>query len=164
MSIADLSKHTGVSESSLRRYVARFERFFRYEDRSRGRRYHPECQDTVLFIQQLYSDGLDAEAIEEALVSKFAFVAEDQVAVTSSPSQHHQMISEEIVTFLEPLVREIDHIRQENSRLQEQISLQHEKVMARLDERDQALVATMRAIMDERKESVKPWWKKLFGR
>ncbi len=65
----------------------------------RMERYHPECMDIILFIQQLYSDGLDVEAIAEALTSKYAFIAEEQVAVITAPSQPHQIIGEDIIYF-----------------------------------------------------------------
>lgn len=143
-SVAEVAKQAQVPESTTRRYMSRFERFFRYDERSRGRRYHPESVAIVVFIQGLYAEGLEAEEIEEALSKQFSIAVE--VPSTIEPSAPPTLATKkDIEVFLQSLQNEIALIREENARL-------HHELDKRMAERDKRLMEVMQQMLETRKE------------
>lgn len=77
LSVAELSTYTKVPESSARRYLSKFTRFFYYKKRSRGKKYHPRSVFVLEKISMLYDEGYESEEIEKILSDEFGFAFEE---------------------------------------------------------------------------------------
>lgn len=150
LSVAQLSKQARVPESTARRYLTRFERFFRYEDRQRGRRYEPQSVPILVFIQNCYGEGMEAEEIEDALAKQFPFT----VSTTEPPQAFTQPPTPMIATKddLASVLAEIRAVREEMTTIREENASLHRILDERLVERDKRLMEAMQLIMQTRKE------------
>lgn len=162
LSVAKLSQDSGVPESTTRRYLNRFDKFMRYDNRSRGRRYHPACVDIVTLIQQLYADGMETEEVEETLAKKYAINAEctESSSIEPSPVAHSFATKEDMAELQQLLVRmneEIAAVREENEQLQAMIDekfVEHEKKM----------VSVIEELGSRAEKHRKSFWGRLFGK
>ncbi|MNI68364.1 hypothetical protein D3C87_1057370 [compost metagenome] len=143
LSVAELSNKSNVPESTARRYLGRYEAYFRYDDRQRGRRYAPDSVPVLIFIQNCYGGGMEQEEIESALLKQFPVNA----VTVSEPSHATQAPTPILATKddLEAVISEIRAVREENKQLVKYID-------GRLDERDKALTETLRLMLESRKE------------
>lgn len=77
-SVAELSNYANVSESTARRHLNKFTKYFQYKKRSKGKKYHPSSVFILEKISTLYADGYDPEEIEKILFDEFGFPVEDK--------------------------------------------------------------------------------------
>lgn len=165
LSIAELSKKSGIADSTTRRYLTKFDKFFRYEERSRGRKYDPASVEIVTLIQSLFTnDRLEAEEIETVLSKQFPMtVPTDPLFPTTVP--HLPTVAtkadvDELRIAVETMQEAMKAMREENLTLYRQLG-------DRLEERDRVVTETLRVILDAKKELAvadeevvkKPWWK-----
>lgn len=151
MSVAELAKQAQVPESTTRRYLTRFEPFFRYEDRARGRRYAPESVAIITFIQNLYSENrMEAEEIERVLQKQFPYAVftEDSPATTQPPLTPIVATKADLDVVLD----EVRAVRDEMMSLREENAVLHRMLDERLNERDKRLMEAMQLMMETRKE------------
>lgn len=150
LSVADLAKQADIPESTTRRYITRFDKFFRYEDRSRGRRYDPESVTILSLIQQLYNDRMEAEEIEKILLTQFPFtVSTDETATITPPDTG-------LVTKgdLEAILEEVRAVHQEVEIIKKENVYLHYVLDERLRERDKRLIEAMDTMLNTRKEII----------
>ncbi|MEQ6378625.1 MerR family transcriptional regulator [Bacillaceae bacterium S4-13-56] len=159
LSVTELSDSVKVPESTVRRYLHKFERFFRYEQRGRGKKYHPESIVILKRITSLYDEGYESAEIKEVLSQKFAFtvgeIHEDLPSTTQPP---HQNIEKQLVQ-LESFRQEQ---RQFNEELKQIIQVQQEYIANSLEERDRKMMAAMNELFETKKQLAstkkKKWW------
>jgi DNA-binding transcriptional MerR regulator len=164
LSVAQLAQQAGVPESTTRRYLSRFDRFFRYEERQKGKRYHPGSVPIVTLIKNLYDEAMEAEEIEQVLEKQFPFNAsvDDSPAVTQPPTTPLVATKsdlEEVLSEVRAAREEMQAVRQENVEL-------HQLLEQRIAERDKKLVEAMETVLQARKEiastreerMTKRWW------
>ncbi|WP_212928082.1 MerR family transcriptional regulator, partial [Oceanobacillus sp. J11TS1] len=77
-SVAELSNHANVAESTARRYLNKFEKYFQYKKRSKGKKYHPRSVFILEKISMLYAEGYEPEEIEKILFDEFGFAVEEE--------------------------------------------------------------------------------------
>lgn len=143
LSVAELSKQAQVPESTARRYLTKYERFFRFDDRQRGRRYEPQSVPILVFIQNCYSQGMEAQEIEEALAKQFPMT----VFTGESPQVVMQPSTLTLATKddLEAVLSEVRAVREENQRF-------HQYLEQRIEDRDRKLMETLRLMTEARQE------------
>ncbi|MFD2043059.1 MerR family transcriptional regulator [Ornithinibacillus salinisoli] len=73
MSFQQLSEATSVPETTVQRYVQKFDAYFCYEIRNRGKKFHPESIRLLQIIISLYQTDYDTEEIKEHLSKKVFF-------------------------------------------------------------------------------------------
>ena len=155
LSIAELSRQANIPDSTTRRYLTRFSAFFRYEDRSRGRRYHPDSLAVVVRIQTLYHAGSEANEIEEALVREFPINVDDD-REESAPLPVAPYATKEDIGALYELIEvfrtEFQQAKKENEDLRALIKAQQEHVHL------ERKVLYLQEELAASKEQTKPWW------
>lgn len=156
LSISQLSNKTEIPESTVRRYTNKFDKFFRYEKRSRGKKYHPESLEVLNRIATLYNDELQADEIEERLARDFPFA----VAVESEREKS---------TPIKSIERQFQEFKEQqeqfNKELLENLLKQQEYINNSIKKRDQELLKVLEEAQQTRKEIAaakqedkKKWW------
>lgn len=74
LTIAEMEKITGISNSNIRRYIANFDSFFVAKGGSRIKKYEAAAVDILKRIRSLYEEGLDTQEIHNILVNEFPLV------------------------------------------------------------------------------------------
>jgi len=163
LSIKEMADQSNVPESTTRRYLQRFDAFFRYEKRSRGRRYHYEGIPIISQVKQFYDNGYEAEAIEEILMKQFPFVADDEGLIEQE---------KEVLTPI-PTTEDIrqvvaKEVERATKSLHDEIRRNQDYINKRLEERDKRLMEVMSEMLEQRREIAastekKGFWVRLFG-
>jgi len=149
LSGSQISKITKISESTTRRYLIKFDSFFKSEKIGRIKKYHFESSISVLDrIQELYSKNYEFEEIQRYLQEEFPFTIEGEMT-TIEPKNSIQIATK-------------DDLQE----IKEMIKKQNEYISASLEKRDQVLMEFMRD-QQERKlneQKNKGFFKKLLNR
>ena len=92
LSIADISRHFSLPESTTRYYCKRFAAFIPSVGEGRRRRYRPETLDVIAAILEQMQKSRTAAAVEDALVARFpsnvvALAANAPLQAMQSPAQ-----------------------------------------------------------------------------
>lgn len=178
LSVAELARLANVPESTTRRYLTRFADFLRFEERSKGKRYHPDSIKVIAHISDMYSNGFEADEIERNLVRLFPInVMEEEMEETNV---HGQLANRAIVTKedlssivtkedLTSLTMEFQNLKEEIIKLRQENGMLIEQLADRINERDKMLMETMRVLQEQKKEVTvseekKSFWSRLFGK
>lgn len=144
-SISQLSQLVEIPETTVRRYLNKFERYFRFEQRGRGKKYHPGSMEILQRIALLYTEEYEASEIEEVLSKDFAFTIDEgkkEVTVIQSPNKNIELQFEEFKQQQE----------QFNKQLLNQLKKQQEYINNKLEERDRILIESIREIQEAKQE------------
>lgn len=149
LSVAELSKQAQVPESTARRYLGKFEAFFRFDERQRGRKYAPDNVPILVFIQNCYNLGMESQEIEEALVKQFPMT----VSTTEPPQTPIPVPAPVLATKedLEEVLTELRALREENQRI-------HQHLEQRIEDRDRKLTETLRLMNEQQQSKAKKWY------
>ena len=158
LSVSQLSEVTEIPETTIRRYASKFSKYFRYEQRGRGKKYHPETIEIIKKIVFLYDNDYDAVKIDEILGQEFAFVVEgDKDETTNQP-------------LIKPLDQQFEEFKAQQEEFNRQLlqELQEHKdyIKNSLDRRDGELMNGMNQLLEtkkqiaavEEKDKEKKWW------
>ncbi|CDQ42122.1 MerR family transcriptional regulator [Virgibacillus salexigens] len=161
LSISQLSEVTGIPETTVRRYTNKFINYFRFEKRSRGKKFHPDSVEVLNRIAALYADDYEAIEIENALAKDFPIgVGEEKEETTKQPPV--KSIEQQFNEFKEQQERF-------NRELLNQMQEQQDYIKNSLDKRDKALMNTVNEMQETRKllaasqekeeANKKRWWR-----
>jgi DNA-binding transcriptional MerR regulator len=67
ITLEQLSKETNIAESTIRRYINKFDFLFEINNEKRTKRYHRNCVGQLIKINEMYKKGLTTEEIKKAL-------------------------------------------------------------------------------------------------
>lgn len=155
LSISQLSAVTGIPETTVRRYTNKFMKYFRYEKRSRGKKFHPSSVELLNRIASLYASDYEAVEIERLLERDFPMTIDDNQEPTIQPP----------VKSIEQQFNEFREQQEDfNKQLLQQITQQQEYIKNSLEKRDRELTETMNKMLESKKEIVstqesKKWWR-----
>lgn len=150
VSVAELAKLALVPESTTRRYLSRYDQFFRYDERARGKRYHPESVAVISLIQTMYGEGMEAEEIEQALAKQFPINVVTDHSLTTTDHPPAPMVATR--SDLEAVLSELLTVREELASLRQENRELHKELDNRMDERDRRLMEAMQQKIEARKE------------
>ncbi|MEK6189971.1 MAG: helix-turn-helix domain-containing protein [Carnobacterium alterfunditum] len=154
-SVSELSKITRIPESTVRRYISKFEAYFQYDSRGKGKKYHSESVEVLKRIAGLYSEDYQAHEIESVLATQFSFTVTDQQDTTTQPP----------VTIERQLQEFRDQQAEFNKQLLEKLEQQEQYIKKLLEERNQPLLQKSETMQPEEKEDAaeavrpKKWWR-----
>lgn len=77
LSVSQLSKVSGIPETTVRRYLNNLEEYFRSEKIGRGKKYHPDSVEKLQRIAVLYNQDRETPEIKRILADEYAFIIED---------------------------------------------------------------------------------------
>lgn len=157
LSVAEMAKIAEIPDSSLRRYLERFSQHFRFELRPKGRRYHRDGLMVIAKIKYLYGSGLDAEEVESVLSKEFPITIDDEQVVPYEMSMSVPFATRDDVVVI------VGELKGEIERLREEVATSREYIDDRLEKRDQALMQTMKMMLERAQDHVKAqnkrrWW------
>lgn len=96
--LTELSRRTGIPESTLRRYRDRFPTFFPAQGRGRQKLYDKEAEEIFRTIKGLFDRGLSAEQVYEELRRRYSETLTVEVetaqSLSSSSGESHQALQE----------------------------------------------------------------------
>ncbi|MFC0716156.1 MerR family transcriptional regulator, partial [Cellulomonas biazotea] len=97
LTVSELSKVTEIPESTVRRYLNKFEAYFRYDSRGKAKKYHIDSAEILKRVAALYNDGYQAHEIESILATQFPFTVSDSQGTTTQPQ--HKSIEQQFEEF-----------------------------------------------------------------
>lgn len=176
LSVAELASRSDIPESTARRYLKRFDAYFRFEQRVKGRKYHPDSVQILKEISVYYENEFMAEDIEELLAKHYPITVtpvEETKEIESIRDNKTMATKEEMVLLVQEMQamrQEIAAIQQSNEEIRNENALLHKQLSDRINERDHLLMETMRVLQEQRKEIAaakeekKSFWSRLFGK
>lgn len=146
LTVSELSKITEIPESTVRRYLTRFEAYFSFDTRGKGKKYRPDSVEVLKQIAVFYSEGYQANEIEPLLANRFPFTINDSPETTTQPQ--HKSIEQQFEEFKEQQI-------EFNKQLLEKLEDQQSYIKNLLEERSQSMI--------QKKEEApaaktKSWW------
>lgn len=184
--IAELAKTVQIPESTVRRWLERFDMFFSYDQPGRGRRYELGLASRVLVrIQYLVQDeGFSLDETEIRLGEEFSrTVNSDEMPIASVEETLPWVRRDELKEFLKDvmtpvyeqnkaIIEQNQQIIEQNKALIEQQQQQKTRGVhlsdedrKQLAERDDRIVNSLNEWREERlneQQEKRPWWR--FGR
>ncbi len=153
LSVSELSEITEIPESTVRRYLNKFDSYFRCDARGKGKKYHPDSIEVLKRIAGLYGEGYQAHEIETILATQFPFTVTDlQDTITQPPAKSIEQQFEEFKAEQAEF----------NRKLLEEIQRQQQYIKDSLERRDQQLLESLKKGQENKKEAhaaeAKKWW------
>lgn len=179
LTIAEIAQRLGLPESTVRYYRDHFSDYIPVIGEGRQRRYPAEAIEIFQVIAEtLRKDHGSAIEVEETLSRLFprnAMTTAEPPQTTTGQQQSLPQLAEQIAVVLrqqqEALETQnalltqqavaVETLTQELTELKRHLTERDEASVNRLEERDQALVATMRRLLEAQKP--RPLWRRLFG-
>lgn len=129
INISELKRETKIASATVERYLGRFSHLLRFEERGRGKFYHPE---TVAILRRAYflstEEKRDMQDIENIVRSEFGLAItvdtgqENTITLASSPTS--LATKDDVMMMFKLLQEEIAAAREENGQLYEYIRTQ----------------------------------------
>lgn len=157
LSISQLSEVTEIPETTVRRYTNKFQAFFRYEKRGRGKKFHPDSIEVIKRIALLYEQDYEAEEIEKILAQDFPItVSDDDQSTTNQPpvksiEQQFDEFKEQQEDFNEKL---LEHLQEQQDYINKSIDRRDQELMQTLKEMQE----TKKLLIEQQKTTKKKWW------
>lgn len=184
-SVKELAEKTNIPDTTIRRYIDKFNDFFIFKGGSRSRRYEDTAIKILIRIKTLFDGGYESEQVHEVLQKEFPMVVDDGKNEQTSESSMPALVTAEDFNELKRaqkeqqemnklLLEKMEAQEQFNKALLEQLKKQETYIRESLEKRDQSLMETMRVIQEERKmllevaadqerEKKKGFFSRLFG-
>ena len=166
---ADIGRELDLPESTVRYYRDRFEEFLPMVGEGRQRRYRPEAMEVFRVIADTLRNNGTADEAQDILNRMFPRNSEpfrepqQQVAV---PQQQVSAVPLEAFQALrlamETQAQQLQGLSNEVRQLRDELARRETADDARAKERDVALVATMRRLLEAQRPQT--FWQRLFGR
>lgn len=196
LTLAEIARRLDIPASSVSYYRDKFKQYIPELGEGRHRRYTEESYEVLRFIADCMRSGLPADAVEAALQEKYGVIAEIQQEDMPATQQQesalmfremlwdamHDLIEQQTNAIREQLTMEfqqtIEKSKRENERLLEELNKRNSSIEQRIEERDKALLETLRAIQESaaaaakaakeakdvaQEEKQKGFFKRLFG-
>ena len=157
LKVSDLEARTGLSNSTVRRYIQRYLEYLPHNEIKGEYFFTPQAVEILQHISRLTGERKPPELIREELQQEYG-----PPVVEVMPNNLQQVSKELAVTadVFAKLVELLDQ-KQEISELRMTINRLEDSVERRLQERDARLLEVVRKLQEER---TKTWWEKLIGR
>ena len=166
---ADIGRELNLPESTVRYYRDHFEEFLPMVGEGRQRRYRPEALEVFRVIADTLRNNGTADEAQDVLTRMFprnmdsAREPQQQVAV---PQQQSSAVAAEAFQALrlamETQARQLQGLSNEVHQLREGLARRETADDARAKERDAALVATMRRLLEA--QQPQSFWQRIFGK
>ena len=117
LTLPELARRAGISESTARRYAKQFTEFVPAESRGRVRTYSEEAITVMQRIKVLYDQGLGTEEVRQQLESEFQRTIDVEPVVEDGGGQSPEAATGSTSLEAQGIVREfVRYIRRDNER------------------------------------------------
>jgi DNA-binding transcriptional MerR regulator len=173
LNINELAERTGIPDTSVRRYIAKFPHFFKYKGGTRSRRYEDKSVKVLLRIKTLYDSGYETDQADEILRQEGFAMIVDGDKVEEKSVIPYMVTAEDVAEIVrretEPLKKALEEQMNFNKVLIEKLEQQQKS----LDKRDQLLLESIKEIQERKRievaatkeeEKNKGFFSRLFGK
>lgn len=144
--MTELAEKTNIPDTTCRRYIAKFPDFFMSKGGTRSKRYEDSSVKILIRIKNLFDSGFETEEVDLTLRKEFPTVVDgDKVEGTKE-------------TLVMPTVEDMAEIKQAlkeqaefNKQLLERLDQQQQYIKTSLEQRDKALMASLKESMESQK-------------
>lgn len=144
--ITELAEKTNIPDTTIRRYIAKFNSFFVFSGGSRSRRYEETAIKVLIRIKNLFDSGYETDQVNHALSNEFPVVIDgEKENEVNTPAV--LATSEDIFEIKQALKQQTEF----NKLLIEKLEHQERYIKESLKKRDLQLVESLKAIQEERK-------------
>ena len=163
--INELADKTGIPDSTIRRYIAKFSDFFVVKGGTRSKRYEDTSVKVLLRIKDLYDKGYETEQTHNALLKDFPRIIDEELTEESS-SLPALATADDIAEIKQMLKAQQEF----SNRLLDRLAKQEEYIKDSLERRDKALLQSITDSMENRKllledkKEDKTFWQRLFNK
>lgn len=170
--ITELAEKTSIPDTTIRRYIAKFNDFFVFKGGSRSRRYEETAIKILVRIKNLFDSGYETEQVDATLRNEFAMVVDGDKEEKESTTPA-LATAEDILEIKEALKAQTEF----NKLLVEKLEQQEQYIKESIERRDAQLMESIRAMQEERKlmietaaaaaaekEEKKGFFARLFGK
>lgn len=147
LTINELSDKTGIADSTIRRYVAKFSDFFVVKGGARSKRYEETATKILIRIKELYEKGLETEQVYKNLEKDFPLVLNGDAPEEQTTLLPALATSDDISEIKEMLKAQQEF----SNRLLDRLSKQEEYIKDSIDRRDRELMQALKDSMSERR-------------
>lgn len=147
ITINELSDKTGIADSTIRRYVAKFSDFFVVKGGARSKRYEETAIKILIRIKELYEKGLETEQVYKNLEKDFPLVLDGDAPEEQTTLLPALATSDDISEIKEMLKAQQEF----SNRLLDRLSKQEEYIKDSIDRRDRELMQALKDSMSERR-------------
>ncbi len=117
LSIADISRHFSLPESTTRYYLKRFSSYIPSVGEGRRRRFRPETLDIITAILEEMKQSRTAQAVEDALAVRFprnavAVMPNQECAQVAAPAMTQGVVPQVLINMLERQTQALELIAQ----------------------------------------------------
>jgi hypothetical protein len=172
LTISEIEKQTGISNSTCRRYLTTFERFFVVKGGSRLKKYESSSVGILIRIRDLYNDGRDTDEIHNILINEFPMVidGDEQQEVgnqtpTLATSDDLILIKQQLdeqTQFNIKLIEKMERQELFNQALLQKLDEQKLYIERSIENRDRLLMETLKENQQARIEQAAAQQKKGF--
>lgn len=163
LTINELADKTGIPDSTIRRYIAKFSEFFVVKGGARSKRYEDSAAKVLLRIKDLYDKGLETEQTYNALLKEFPRIVDDQAPEESETLP--ALATSDDITEIKQMLKAQQEL---SNRLLDRLAKQEEYIKDSIERRDRELMQALADSMNERrllledKKEDKNFWQRLF--
>lgn len=168
--ITELAEKTSIPDTTIRRYIQKFNEFFPHKGGSRSRRYEEVSVKILVRIKNLFDSGYETDQVDATLRNEFPMVVDGdkQEVMEFTPTL---ATAEDINEIKEALKQQNEF----NQLLLEKLESQERYIKESLEKRDQVLMESLRTMQEDKKlllevaaaheeEKKKGFFAKLFGK
>lgn len=165
LTINELAEKTGIPDSTIRRYIAKFSDFFVVKGGTRSKRYEDTAVKVLQRIKDLYDKGYETEQTHNALLKDFPLIADDDAPeeTTNLPA----LATSDDVAEIKQMLKAQQEF---SNRLLDRLAKQEEYIKDSLERRDRELLQSItesmnaRKLLLEDKKEEKTLWQRLFNK
>ena len=168
LSINELATKTGIPDTTIRRYIAKFNDFFVADGGSRSKRYDSSGIQVLIQIKDLYDKGLETEQVANELLNDFPIVMKDALGDGSTNKLPALATSDEISDVKNALVE----LKLSNDKLFEALK-ERDELLAKRDEEIKYLLTMNKNLLlaiqppeqpEEHEQQSDSIWSRIFGK
>ena len=162
LTINELADKTGIPDSTIRRYIAKFSDFFVVKGGSRSKRYEDTAIKILLRIKDLYDKGLETDQTHNTLLKEFPRIVDHEAP--EEQSNLPALATSDDITEIKQMLKAQQEF---SNRLLDRLSKQEHYIKESIERRDKELMQALTDSMTEKKlllenKEVKTFWQRLF--
>jgi len=167
LNINELAEQTNIPDTTIRRYITKFNTFFIHKGGARSRRYEDKAVKVLIRIKQLYDEGHESEEVDNVLRKEFAVVIDgDKVEEPFEKSSTPALATAEDMAEIKAALKQQQEF---NKLLIEKLADQERYIKEVIEKKDHLLLESVKVIQEQKSilesaattEQV-PFFKRLF--
>ena len=148
LNIQELAERTMIPDTTVRRYISKFNTYFVAKGGARSKRYEDSGVKVLLRIKQLYDNGYESDEVDNKLKKEFAVVMDGD-----NEQEQAEKVATPTLATVEDVAEIMDALKQQqdfNKLLIEKMAEQDRYMRESMEKRDKLLLESLRTIQAEK--------------